>query len=231
MRRWLLLLIFPLVAACTPVQLGLDGNLYPSPTPVLGPPTLSAEQLAGWFEENSPGCYAVPDTSPLDLARAFIQAGFVEGVAGDRMFMQSVIESGWFSFSNRPGARPCTGPTGQVKPQDFNFGGLGAVDSEAGTGRHVAQFENAFEGARAQAQHLVAYTTTDRPCGPPCLDPRFGLVRRGVAQTWDQFGCVGRAPDGAWATSCRTGTDLPRDYGLRILNLYKDGLAYARDHP
>lgn len=87
-----------------------------------------------------------------------------EGVRADVVFVQSMHETGWLQFGN------------QVSVEQFNFAGIGAVDS-GGEGAH---FKSVDEGIRAQVQHLKAYASTDN-LKNDCVDPRFDLVSRGCA--------------------------------------------------
>ena len=96
----------------------------------------------------------------------YLEEGQAEGVRGDIAFVQSIIETGWFSFG------------GRVPPDANNFSGLGATD---GTSSY-ATFADARTGVRAQIQHLRAYadatatSCTQPPLHNDCVDPRFNLV-------------------------------------------------------
>ncbi|MCU1371210.1 MAG: Mannosyl-glycoprotein endo-beta-N-acetylglucosaminidase, partial [Ilumatobacteraceae bacterium] len=135
------------------------------------------------------------------LAGHFISEGADEGLAGDLAFAQSIVETGYFTFSAR------------VLPSYNNFSGLGAVDG--GTG--AAAFSTAELGVRAQIQHLRAYadpTVTAGKLAHPVIDPRFSLVApKGKAPTWEQFG------NGIWATD--------PGYAAKVINVYDQILAYA----
>ena len=170
--------------------------------PVVGASRVSAGQLAGWYSTKGSGGSA---TVPVEwLAYFFIAEGEAEGVAGDVAFVQAMIETGWLRFSKR------------MPPEANNFSGIGAVDGGSG----AAWFPSAQIGVRAQIQHLRAYA--DPNADParlalPLVDPRFHLVTKGVAPTWQQFG------HGVWATD--------PDYASKISRLYSDLLAYAAAHP
>lgn len=210
-----ILAALPLVFGCGEVvNRALDGSIYPSPTSVMGPPSMSAKQLAGFYFETvmlprlargEVPCYRA--TVPLEeLTDAFIAEGAAEGVRGDVAFVQSMLETGNFCW-----------PGGQVRPSDNNFAGLGATDG--GGGRNVARFPTARIGVRAQMQHLRAYADDGAHCGPPCYDSRFELVQpHGKAPYWDQFG------NGIWASSTN-------DYAGRILRRFAEALAYRDTHP
>jgi hypothetical protein len=156
-------------------------------TPVMGAPQVTAADLAGWYESTGKVSKA---TVPIrELAHDFIEEGNDEGVAGDIAFAQSIVETGYFNFSNR------------VPPSYNNFSGLGAVDG----GTSAAQFPDARTGVRAQIQHLRAYadaTVTEAKLAHPLVDPRFNLVSpKGKAPTWEQFGNGIWASDPNYATS------------------------------
>lgn len=168
-------------------------------TPVMGPSSVTAEDLAGWYRTKGKTNGA---TVGIDaLARYYIEEGAAEGVAGDLAFAQSIVETGYFGFSTRV-------------PGSFNnFSGLGAVDG--GTG--AAAFPDARTGVRAQIQHLRAYadpTVTVAKLANPLVDPRFSLVLpKGKAPTWDQFG------NGIWATD--------PGYAAKVLSIHQQIRSYA----
>jgi hypothetical protein len=71
---------------------------------------------------------------------------------------------------------------GDVKPEQNNFGGIGAI----GNGVMGDSFSDQRIGVRAQIQHLKAYATTT-PLVQTLVDPRFGLVKRGSAPLLGQL--------------------------------------------
>ncbi len=168
-------------------------------TPVMGASEVTAADLAGFFR--SKGKVSQATVSIDDLAAAFIEEGAAEGVAGDLAFAQSIVETGWFTFSTR------------VPPSFNNFSGLGAVDG----GSSAASFSSARIGVRAQIQHLRAYadpTVTTAKLANPLVDPRFSLVLpKGKAPTWEQFG------NGIWATD--------PGYAAKVLSIHDQIVAYA----
>jgi hypothetical protein len=182
-----------LAGACT----GAAGG-----TAVMGSSRVTPGQLAGWFHTKGSGGSA---TTPVEwLAYFFVTEGAAEGVAGDLAFVQAMVETGWLRFSAR-------------MPRDANnFSGIGAVDGGSG----AAWFPTAQLGVRAQIQHLKAYadpTADPSTLANPLIDPRFHLVNRGIAPTWEQFG------NGIWATD--------PGYAGKIQRLRADLLAYATAHP
>lgn len=173
-------------------------------TAVMRTTRVDAAAIVAWFQARSPGGYQA--TVPIaELVAIFLDEGAAQGIAPDIAFAQSVLETGWFTF---PG-------TGQVRPEDNNFSGLGAVDD--GSGATVAKFPTARLGVRAQVQHLWAYAdptaTAAAVARPPVVDPRFDLVvPKGKAPHWELMGA------GNWATD--------PDYGAKVLALYNDLLDF-----
>ena len=168
-------------------------------TPVMQGAKVSAATLAGWFR--SKGKVAKATVSIDALATYFVEEGADEGVAGDLAFAQSIVETGYFTFSTRV-------------PASFNnFSGLGAVDG----GTSAASFADARTGVRAQIQHLRAYgdpSVTTAKLHHALVDPRFSLVSpKGKAPTWEQFG------NGTWATDAT--------YASKVLAIHQQILAYA----
>ncbi|NEP49748.1 MAG: glucosaminidase domain-containing protein, partial [Moorea sp. SIO3C2] len=108
----------------------------------------------------------------------------IEGVNYDIAFAQACIETNFLRFSDR------------LRPEQNNFGGLGAVTSE-----EEATFSSARIGVRAHIQHLKAYASQE-PLVQPLVDPRFRFVSRGIAPLVEQL-------SGRWSA------DL--DYGKRII--------------
>lgn len=96
-----------------------------------------------------------------------------------------------------------------VKPSDYNFAGIGAVDS----GKTCNSFSNDYEGQLAQIQHLKAYASTE-PLNTELVDPRFGFVTRGKAST-----VAGLSK--AWASN--------ENYGNKIAQLYTDLMNHVID--
>lgn len=168
-------------------------------TPVMGPSSVTASNLAAWYRSKSKtnGATVGIDT----LARFFIEEGAAEGVAGDVAFAQSIVETGYFGFSSRV-------------PGSFNnFSGLGAVDGGSG----AEAFPDARTGVRAQIQHLRAYadpTVTTSNLAYPLVNPRFRFVLpKGKAPLWEQFG------NGIWASSST--------YATLILGVHRQIVAFA----
>ncbi|HTD50940.1 MAG TPA: glucosaminidase domain-containing protein [Acidimicrobiia bacterium] len=184
-------------------------------TPVMGPNLLSASQLARWFNSQTggtpPNVPSLHDNVTL-LAQIFIDEGRSEGVRGDIAFVQSILETGWFSFANS-----------QITPDANNFAGINAFDGRPGLAncKHGDAapsrcFASAEIGVLTQIQLLRSYadaTTTHLP---------HRLIsapadRVGDAPIWEYFGGT-NCPCGKliWAS----GTN----YGIDILKLYSEAL-------
>lgn len=99
------------------------------------------------------------------FCRILVEEAESEGVSGDVVFAQAMLETGYLSF------------TGAVTPEMCNFAGLGANSNNPGSGN---RFGSVREGLRAQVQHLKAYGSVE-PLNNPCVDQRFGYVERGCA--------------------------------------------------
>ncbi|MEL6139708.1 MAG: glucosaminidase domain-containing protein, partial [Cyanobacteria bacterium J06628_6] len=120
-----------------------------------------------------------------DLPRIYREEGAIEGVNFDIAFCQMCVETSFLRFG------------GDVKAEQFNFAGLGAV----GGGISGASFSSIRIGVRAHIQHLKAYGSTE-PLVQEQVDPRFDFVSRGIAPLVDQL-------SGRWAAD--------PNYGKKIL--------------
>ena len=108
------------------------------------------------------------------LAVIYTQEAAAEGVNHDVAFVQMCLETGFLAFG------------GDVKPEQYNFAGMGAV----GNGAPGLSFPDPRTGVRAHIQHLKAYASTE-PLNQELVNPRFRFVRRGsspeikgLAGTW-----------------------------------------------
>ncbi|MDB9527487.1 N-acetylmuramoyl-L-alanine amidase [Oscillatoria sp. CS-180] len=99
-----------------------------------------------------------------DLPRFYREEGETEGVNHDLAFCQMCLETSYLRF------------LGSLRPESNNFGGIGAVSGDDG----AVSFDTQRIGVQAHIQHLKAYGSTE-PLAQRVADPRFRLVRRGVA--------------------------------------------------
>ncbi|WP_241156707.1 glucosaminidase domain-containing protein [Bacillus sp. FJAT-42376] len=125
------------------------------------------------------------------LADLYLEIGRKEGVRGDIAFAQAVHETGFFKFG------------GDVVPEQNNYAGIGTT----GGGVKGAYFSSPDEGVRAHIQHLKAYASTE-PLNTVLADPRFNLVKRGIAPLWSDL-------NGRWAVP-------GRGYGEKVLQIHMD---------
>lgn len=157
------------------------GSSGPVDLTILGPATLTATELAGWFASTG---YTANTTVPMaQLAADYVTASLQTGVRGDVAFAQSIIETGYFSFP----------AGGQLVSADNNFAGIGACDSCA-TGW---SFPDAQTGVSAQAQLLEKYASTT-PVSTPLI-PGAGIG--GCCSTW-------MALSGTWASDETYGVQI-----------------------
>ena len=155
---------------------------------IMGKSVISAEKMAAFVKEKNPKAQDIDE-----IAKSFIEIGQKYGVRGDVAFVQSVLETGWFTFEGSA-----------VTPDQHNYGGLG-VTSRGVKGNEFASIQ---EGVTAQIQHLYAYASKGNiPEGEIIVDLRFKLVSpRGKAPHWENL-------SGTWAAD--------RNYGTKILSLYE----------
>ncbi|OIU73233.1 N-acetylmuramoyl-L-alanine amidase [Rossellomorea aquimaris] len=177
---------------------GTGNGPSPSPSPappekdvtILGESLLKPHQLNEFVKIINPG-------APL-LGDYYIKYGKDYGIRGDIAFGQAIHETNYFRF------------TGQVKPEQNNFAGLGTT----GPGVDGASFKSPEEGVLAHIQHLYAYASKEKlPPSHPLVDPRFSLVSRGSADYWTKL-------NGKWAVPGTT-------YGQSILSVYSRNLDHA----
>lgn len=121
-----------------------------------------------------------------DLPKLYREEGNAEGVNFDIAFAQMGIETNFLRFGKL------------VKPEQNNFASLGGMKTSEGG----ETFSSERLGVRAHIQHLKAYASTE-PLRQAEVDPRFRLVRRGIAPLLDQL-------SGRWTADTQ--------YGRRILN-------------
>ncbi|MCA0171324.1 N-acetylmuramoyl-L-alanine amidase [Bacillus sp. RAR_GA_16] len=158
--------------------------------PIKGKAVLTAKQMDAYTRSINPGA--------PDLTELYLSQSKKYNIRGDIAFAQALHETNFFRF------------TGDVKPDQNNFAGIGAT----GGGARGASFPNESTGVLAHIQHLYAYTSTSPiPAFDQKVDPRFDLVMRGSATTW-------QALNGKWAVPGTT-------YGQLILGLYKNMLEAA----
>lgn len=164
----------------------LLGGLLPmrSQTPIRGESELTADVLIGYIQRRN------PDFDPA-IAEAYINLAPRYGIRGDIAICQAIVETGWFRYEGSA-----------VRPEHHNYCGLGVVAN----GVEGEGFATVDEGVRAHLQHLFAYCSTRKlPRREKMVDPRFKMVARGCATSWEDL-------SGRWATN--------ESYGALILRVY-----------
>jgi hypothetical protein len=164
-------------------------NVTAEGTRIEGSPILTSKQMGDFvlLNNSEPKLMGV---NIYRLAELFLAIGSMEGIRGDIAFSQAILETGYFSFGN------------DVLPEQNNFAGIGAT----GGGAKGAFFLTPEEGVRAQIQHLKAYANK-APLVTEKIDPRFDLVKRGVAPFWTDL-------NNRWAVP-------GHDYGEKILTIFE----------
>lgn len=185
-----------LLIAATLILVGLAGVGVRASTPILGDQEVDAETMYRFVAERNP-------EFDREIAEAFHEVGAIYGIRGDIALCQAIIETGWFRFDNGTA----------VRPEAHNYCGLGVHTR----GEKGCRFPSVREGVTAMLQHLYAYCCQEQlPEGEMPADPRFRLVLRGSAPTWE-------ALSGRWA--------MNPHYGSNILKLYSQLLTHAQRQP
>lgn len=119
------------------------------------------------------------------------KAAKAENVNAYFVLAQQLLETGIFTFKNS-----------SVKPEYYNFAGLGATDKDPKPNK----FFSNYEGQLAQVQHLKGYATTDA-LNEECKDQRFSLLanKRGSAVNAAEL-------SNKWASKA--------EYGKLLANMY-----------
>lgn len=119
------------------------------------------------------------------------KAAKAENVNAYFVLAQQLLETGIFTFENS-----------SVKPEYYNFAGLGATDKNPKPNK----FFSNYEGQLAQVQHLKGYATTDA-LNEECKDQRFSLLanKRGTATNAAEL-------SNKWASKA--------EYGKLLANMY-----------
>jgi hypothetical protein len=129
----------------------------------------------------------------LDFCNIVIEEAQAEGVKPEIVFTQSMKETGWLQFG------------GSVKIEQYNFAGIGAIDSAPS--QNSASFPDVRTGIRAQVQHLKAYASI-ATLNNSLVDPRFHLVDRNTAPYVQWLGQQENPYGKGWATGANYGYSL-----------------------
>jgi len=182
------------------------GALRVAGEPVMGRSTLSAAQMAAWY--NTQGFHPRLETSVAQLAQIYLDEGADENLRGDFAFAQAILETGGFA----------------VAPAN-NFSGIGWCDT-CSTGN---QFPTPRDGVRAQVQLLVNYA--DAGSRAALLHHRVSQYLYGsdpvvAVRRFDTFYAKGWAPTwrdmghGNWATD--------PNYANKVITIYRKMVTFSQ---
>ena len=143
-------------------------NVDTTTTTIMSQGTLRREQMISYLLKKNP-------TKSQEYVENFvdytINEANIEGVNYDILFSQMMHETGFLKFG------------GDVKEEQNNFAGLGAV----GNGAPGESFSTIQIGIRAVTQHLKAYAST-KSLVQECVDTRFKYVQREAALYIEHLG-------------------------------------------
>ena len=166
-------------------------NVDTTTTAIMSQGTLRREQLISYLLKRNP-------TKSQEYVENFvdytINEANIEGVNYDILFSQMMHETGFLKFG------------GDVKEEQNNFAGLGAV----GNGAPGESFPTIEIGIRAVTQHLKAYASSE-PLVQACVDTRFKYVQRGTALYVEHLGIPENPKGKGWAAA--------NAYGYKILKI------------
>ena len=164
---------------------------------IAGESSATVQDLIDYYENNSPIEFPAEalEKGGVSTLRDFCQIYYeeceTEGIKVEVAFAQAMLETGFLKFG------------GDVKIEQFNFAGLGAV----GGGAAGASFPDVRTGIRAHVQHLKCYANSE-PLNNPCVDPRWGDWLRGKAP-YVSWLSIPHNPNGTgWATDANYGIKL-----------------------
>ncbi len=169
---------------------------------IMGDTTVSLAQMTSQYEEQGVeypsavlkdgGAAAIDDFCTIILEEAN-----AEGVRGEVVFEQAMLETGWLQYGGDSGAA------------QYNFAGIGTT----GEGVAGVSYPDVRTGIRAQVQHLKAYAC-EEALSQDCVDTRFCMVTRGSAPYVEWLGQQENPNGGGWAAGS--------DYGEKLRKLLSD---------
>ncbi|MEF2671489.1 glucosaminidase domain-containing protein, partial [Adlercreutzia sp.] len=180
-------------------QATIDGTLYDFGSDgkirnmIMGSPRTTVDAMVRDFKSQGKSylsqVYTAKGAPTIEsFCKILYEEATAEGVRPAVLYAQVMLETGWLQFKGS-----------SVKPEQCNFGGIGATDKDP----KPATFADVRTGLRVQVQHLKAYGSTEA-LKNPCVDPRFHLVKRGVAPYVADLA-------GRWASD--------KEYGIKLNKL------------
>ncbi|MGM9912981.1 N-acetylmuramoyl-L-alanine amidase [Floccifex sp.] len=173
---------------------------------IMGNSNVTIDQMVRYFEANNSnydhftkygtdydGVLAQGGASTVEeFCKIYYEEAKAEGVNAEVAFGQMCLETGFLQFG------------GDVKPNQFNFAGLGATGGVPGN-----SFSTVREGIRAQIQHLKCYASTES-LNQDKVDPRWSNSLRGKAVYVEYLGIQENPYGTGWAGA--------KNYGSRLMN-------------
>ena len=134
------------------------------------------------------------------FCQIYLEEAESEGIAVEVAFAQAMKETNWLHFG------------GDVKIEQFNFAGLGAIGGGV-TGLDFSSYgeDGVRMGIRAHIQHLKAYASseiTENTLKNPCVDSRFKYVTKGCAKYVEWLGQKENPDSYGWATETKYGISI-----------------------
>lgn len=167
---------------------------------IMGSSDLTVSEMVSYYNARYTYPADVYSSKGASTAKKFFtilkEEAEAEGVKTEVLFAQVILETGGLQFG------------GDVKAEQCNFGGLGAV----GGGASGETYANVRTGLRAQVQHLKAYASTE-DLNNTCVDTRFKYVTRGTAPYVEWLSIPNNPYGKGWASDASYGTKL-----LNIIN-------------
>ena len=159
---------------------------------IMGNTGVSATAMANYYQLKGYAypsyIYAAKGAATIEqFCELICEQAAKEGVRGEVVFVQAMLETGWLQFG------------GDVSAEQCNFAGLGATGGVPGN-----SFSDVAEGLLAQVQHLKGYASTQN-LNETCVDPRFKYLtsKRGCSPTVEELGGPGK-----WAADTSYGSKL-----------------------
>jgi len=175
------ILISICLLSCAGVKPQVTSEKPEPPTYIMGQGKVGIEKMAQFLLLNN---YGFGSENAKMIARLYVEEASFEGVNHDIAFIQMCLETGFLRYG------------GDVKPEQNNFAGMGAI----GNGEPGLTFPDQRTGIRAHIQHLKAYGSQE-PLNLELVNPRFRFVQRGRAPTYEGLA-------GTWAAD--------RQYAVKI---------------